>query len=289
MEKDILEEDSSSGDEITIEDRTALKQYCMESKKLKQQIQENNEKHKKIRKIEKEQKKYLTEWMHTQESQSYVMPRSLYKQADKTMAKDGLPRVPPYLRVVKSTTDNTITPDIAKASIIEVDDNEDKEKVIEAILDNVRGMIRKTKETVKVTDTLEKGVSVMDIDEVPEEIAKHMIQLHKAKHTPKAEPKELKEKLKKIEPTVKQFLEKMGKKSQEIKLENGEEGKICKKESIKSPKITLGIFNDCLRKTFETHNDLSDLEHKKIFLRYLLLVMDSLPKTKSERIFYKST
>lgn len=249
---------------LTEEEKASVKRFCLASKELDAENKALREARKALNAVQKSKKKWLQEWVREQGSKTFVLPRLAYKNADTEMGKDGLAPVPPYLRLTKNTTDATITTSVAEAAVMDVDADHVRElceklapldALLEAIVDTARTSIRTSRESVSITEKLEKGVRSIEVPEMPEPVARAMIDMHRASQKVKKLASSHKEKtakaqeaVKKLQPTVASFLDKTGKASQVVKLGGGK-AKIVKKLTSRSIKVTLGAFEEYVRDT----------------------------------------
>ena len=294
-------------------EKASVKEFCIASKDLEREGKNLRDARKSLSATTKSKKKWLQDWVREQGARTFVLPRKLYQDADIEMGKDGLQPVPPYLRLTRTSADATITIAVAESSVIDTDPEYVRELAVTkpplealalAIVDMARKSIRSTRETVSVTAKLEKGVRPIEVPEMPEPVARTMIDMHKASQKAKTLATAHKNKtvqsqdcVKRLQPVVSSFLEKAGKVSQLVKLEGGGKAKLIKKTTTRSTKITLKTFQECVESTLESLDLKSDnvesllssfATQQKQCIRVLLLRINALPKVSKSVVKFKS-
>lgn len=303
---------SLSAPVLTEAEKAALRNFCVSSLKVKEAQTKASASRKDHAKKVKERRTQLHEWIKEQDSRCFTLPRELYRKADEELGKEGLPTLPPYIRLQRNTADATITAAVTESAIMNITDAEIREQVelhgknpmqalIAAIVDGARNTIRSTKEAVALSDKLERGQRDIDITEVPPDIAKLMLEMHKHAAKAKQKTSDLKEKtattsakLKELEPLVSQTLDKTGRNSQTVQLD-GVKGRhtIKKTCTAKAPRVTLKLFEENLSTTIagmglETRTLERLLESfnssRKELVKRLQLRLTSLPKKESTSV-----
>lgn len=292
-------------------EKEAIRQFCAASVELKQSASETKEQRKKWNDKTKAKRKYLQDWIREQaDSKIFVMPRDLYKKSEETLAKEGLPSVPPYLRLQRNTTDANITPLVAETAVLEVDERKlyeyAKEKpnpmtaLVDAIVDSARTSIRTHRESVSLATSLEKGAKPFDVPELPPQVAKEMVEMHEAQTRAKSVAQAQKQKtadltasVKKLQPTVAQIMDKAGTTSQPVKLNGGQMHRIIKSTSQRAPKVTIKVFEQAVSDTItsmgikcDTIEDVaaSFVPRKKECIKNIQLRLNSLPKKQASTV-----
>lgn len=251
-------------------ERQAMRQFCLQSLRLKQQQSSFKGERKDLAAKVKADRTKLHEWMRSQGSKCFVMPRTVFKDAETELSGGGLPAVPPYLRMQRNTSDAAITPAVAESAIMDVDHQSILERIesgvapldalAKAIVDAARNSVRSVKEAVALSESIEKGVKPMEVEEVPEDIARLMVDMHKAQQQSKAKStvqreatSDLNSTLKRLQPTVASVLDKTGRSSQQVTLD-GVEGnhRIVKRVSARAPKVTLSLFEEAVVKVLRS-------------------------------------
>lgn len=320
MEADDLEhaEEAMSVHEKTLQapslsepERQAMRQFCVQSLRLKQQQDAFKEQRKELSSSVKENRAKLQEWMRSQGSKCFVMPRAVFKEAEGELSGGGLPTVPPYLRMQKNTSDAAITPAVAESCIMDLDDQSVLERIdsgstplealAKAIVDAARNSVRSVKEAIALSESIEKGVKPMEVEEVPEDIARLMVNMHKAQQQSKAKStvqreatSDVSSALKRLQPAVASVLDKTGRNSQQVTLD-GVQGnhRIVKRVSARTPKITLTLFEEAVQKTLrsvplDARNGSTLLQSfrgvRKQVVKGVQLTLNGLPKKESVKV-----
>jgi hypothetical protein len=251
-------------------ERQAMRQFCLQSLRLKEQQSHFKDERKDLASKVKQDRAKLHEWMRAQGSKCFVMPRAIYKDAEQELSGGGLPAVPPYLRMQRNTSDAAITPAVAESAIMDLDDQSVLERIesgvspldalTKTIVDAARNSVRSVKEAVALSESLEKGVKAMEVEEVPPDIARLMVDMHKAQQQTKAKSatqreatSDLNSTLKRLQPTVASVLDKTGRNTQQVTLD-GVQGnhRIVKRVSARAPKVTLTLFEEAVTKVLRS-------------------------------------
>ena len=292
-------------------ERQAMRQFCLQSLRLKQQQSAFKDERKELAAKVKADRAKLHEWMRAQGSRCFVMPRTTFKEAETELSGGGLPAVPPYLRMQRNTSDAAITPAVAESAIMDVDDRSVLERIeggtaplealAKAIVDGARNSVRSVKEAVALSESIEKGVKPMEVEEVPPDIARIMVDMHKAQQTSKAKSSvqreatsDLSSTLKRLQPTVASVLDKTGRSSQQVTLD-GVQGshRIVKRVSARAPKVTLSLFEEAVVKVLKSVPiDASDgaallssfRSVRKQVVRGVQLKLNGLPKKETVKV-----
>jgi len=312
MEEDLdfAESTVSSVREVSLNDaeKNAMRQFCLQNLQLKKMQENSKEERGVFTKVVKDKRASLLKWLKEHQGKCYTLPKSMYRDAEAELSKEGLASVPPYLRLQKNTADSSITPTVAELSIMDVTKERVAERkenpmqaLINTIVDGARMNIRSTKESISLSDKLERGVKPIELDEVPDDIAEEMILMHKAAQVSKKKSGEARNLtsdtsgiIKTLQPQVAQVLEKVGRTSQQVQLD-GVKGihRIVKKSSSRAPKITLKIYEETVAKILDDQKLNSEtldalmisfiLKRKEIVKR-VQLAITKLPKSTSTSI-----
>jgi ferritin-like metal-binding protein YciE len=298
---------------VTEREKKALREFCLSSIQQKRQAEDAKAQKKIEADAAKKAKEALDAWIREQGSKCFAIPKSRYKELEEKLSAQGIPPLPTYVRLKKTTSDSTISPACVEECIQELswetlkeiqDAATPIEKVTRAIVDTLRKNIRCTKESVQISDSLEKGSKHIEIPDMDETAIEQMLQLHIAKHKSKEISKsthsaeqETKSELKKLEAVVDKVLTKTNKNTQPITLE-GVEGihKIVKKTSSRSEKLTLALFQEFLVEALEQLNlGSTDKEawhtlekQKGTLIKIILLKINSMPKKEATNIKFVS-
>ena len=301
---------------ITEDDRKMVREFCTHSLELQRAKKEAAAAKKELLETQRKKRKALMDWIREQgQGRCFVIPRAAYSEAEQSAAKQGLEGgVPPYLRLQRTTTDANITAEVAETSVMDLDAASVKEHeasgknpmqaLVSAIVDSARASIRTNRESVLLSSSVEKGMKVMEVPELPNDAAESMVELHfavaKAKQisaTCKPKTATTTEKIKQLEPGVASFLEKSGRNTQQVRLAGGGLHRIAAKESARSSKVTLKVFEDAVAtaitslgfKLESVDAALASLEEKKKQLvKSIQLHLNGLPKKTSTKVVFKS-
>jgi hypothetical protein len=297
--------------EISERERMLVKQFCSQNMNLKLSTAQLKDEKKRLADDQKAKRKTLMDAIRERgEGKCFLMPRSVYKEVEEEAAKRGYKAtIPTYLRLQKTTTDSNITAEVAESAILDMEKSKFMELVstknpaaalIECIVDNARSSIRTSRESIVLSENPEKGLKFMDIPELEPATATEMSSLFlisqetkKLLEREKAATSETKSNIKKLEPNVASFLEKCGRKSQQIRLQGGGLYKISSTKSSRATKITIKMFEQAVSEcvaalhidTSDADNCLKSLEEKKRDLvKKVQLKLNAVPKKTSCKI-----
>jgi hypothetical protein len=293
---------------ITEKEKKALREFCLVSLQEREAAKMEKEEKKEAMQIVKEKKQKLDDWIRKQGAKCFSVPKTKYKQIEEELSTLGLPPLPTYVRLKKNTTDGSITPEVVEESIKEVSwetlqelEGDLHSKLTECILNNLRQNIRSSRESIALSDSLEKGHKIMEVPDLDEEALEYVLDMHKkqselknASKDSKAKQAQTKTMIKQLEAVVDKVLTKTNKTSQPITLQ-GVEGrhKIVKKTSTKSEKLTIKTFQEILTDSLE-ELELPSVESKESWkkieqqksqlIKLILLKINAIPKKESVSI-----
>lgn len=295
-------------DEVSAREKKALREFCLTSLEQKRLAEEAKAQKKEDTQVVKAARSELDEWIRKQNSKCFSIPKQRYKELEAELSAKGIPPLPCYVRLKKQTSDSTISPTTVEESIqevswesVEATEGSPLERIAKAIVDTLRKNIRSTRESIQLSESLEKGTKHLEVPDLDEEAIQSVLKLHTAQYhakqitqASKGAEQESKTELKKLEGVVDKVLTKTNRTAQPITLE-GVEGthKIVKKTSARSEKLTLGTFQEFVVEALE-QLELSDsspqaawaaLEKQKgTLIKLLLLRINSIPKKESTNI-----
>lgn len=304
--------DASSVPVLTEAERHAMRQFCLHSLRLQESMQAAAEERKEIANIVKEKRAKLQDWIRKQDKKCFMLPKHMYREMETELGAKGLGSLPPFLRLQRNTSDAAITPAVAESAVMDLDFESVEERaqtetknltkaLVDAIVNAARTTVRSTKEAVALSESMEKGLKPIQVEELPEEIARDMFDMHKAQQLAKQKSSSTREAtsdvsqtLKRLQPTVQSVLEKTGRNAQQVQLE-GVQGthKIVKRVSSRAAKITLALFEDTVSNAVMHARIPSDSlqsmwlgfqAHKKDIVRAVQLKLSSLPKKETTNI-----
>ncbi len=296
---------------MTAREKKALREFCLTSLEQKRKAEECKVQKKQESQTIKAAREELDAWIRQQgSSRCFVIPKQRYKELEQELSQKGIPPVPCYVRLKKQTSDSTISPATVEESIQELTRESldaaatkgatPMERLASAIVECLRSNIRSTRESVQLSESLEKGAKHLDVPDMDEVAIQSMVKLHTAQHqakqinqATKGAEQEVKSELKKLEGVVDKVLTKTNRTAQPISLE-GVEGthKIVKKTSSRSEKLTLTIFQEFLMEALEQlqlgESDASAWnafeKQRSSLIKLLLLRINSMPKKEATNI-----
>jgi hypothetical protein len=295
-------------DEVSAREKKALREFCLTSLEQKRLAEEAKAQKKEDTLVVKTARTELDEWIRKQGSKCFSIPKQRYKELEAELSAKGIPPMPCYVRLKKQTSDSTISPATVEESIqevcweaVEAAEGSPLERIAKAIVDTLRKNIRTTRESIQLSESLEKGTKHLEVPDLDEEAIQHVLKLHTAQYhakqitqATKGAEQESKTELKKLEGVVDKVLTKTNRTAQPITLE-GVEGthKIVKKTSARSEKLTLGTFQEIVVEALE-QLELGDSspqatwaaleKQKSTLIKLLLLKINSIPKKESTNI-----
>ena len=296
---------------VTSREKKALREFCLTSLEQKRKAEESKALKRQESQTIKTAREELDAWIRQQgTSRCFVIPKQRYKELEQELSQRGIPPVPCYVRLKKQTSDSTISSATVEESIQELTKGSLEaasskgstplERLASAIVDCLRMNIRSTRESVQLSESLEKGYKHLDVPDMDETAIQSMLKLHTAQYqakqitqATKGAEQEVKTELKKLETLVDKVLTKTNRTAQPISLE-GVEGthKIVKKTSARSEKLTLTTFQEFLMEALE-QLQLGDSDEaawqaferqRASLIKLLLLRINSMPKKEATNI-----
>jgi len=305
---DSEEEINIPAPKVSAKEKKALREFCIVSLQDKEAQKQDKLAKKESLQFVKDRKQKIDEWIRKQGSKCFSVPKAKYKSIEAELSAQGLDPLPTYVRLKKNTTDGTITPEVVEEAIQEVSweslqeyEGDLQAKLSQSILNNLRQNIRSSRESVTLSDKLEKGQKVVEVPDLDDEVLDFVLDMHKTQSSLKHQNKEskvqhqeTKTSLKQLEAVVDKVLTKTNKTAQPVTLE-GVEGshKIVKKVSSKTPKLTLKSFQELLSECLEemelpstnTEEAWKRVEQQKVqLIKLLLLKINTLPKKETVNI-----
>jgi hypothetical protein len=259
---ELLEEADASTDSVkmTPKEASVIAKYCKLSIKCKQIEGDAKSKLKDAKASIKKLRESLLKALKADECELLVLPPDLRKQADARAEAAGIPKLPPYVRVLKNAKDLTITTEVledAFSAVTEDDimesDLEGTDALIEVVLAGVRRIIRSFNEQVKLTESLPRGVRAADIEFADSKLAQHAIQLYEqSEHVLKVEREKreavmsTKLELEAQKPDIETFFARAKRVSQGVTL-NGATYKLFCRTTVTKPKVTITVLQNLLQ------------------------------------------
>lgn len=245
---------------VTETDREAIRTFC-EAYIGRDELSAKTKQDTKALKAQSAQARArLEEWMRENGVSCAVLPRSELGRLETLLSKDGLPSLPPYIRMKRNNCDRAITAEVVDAAfravsrdgIAEQGVDEGPVALCNAIVDAVRRSVRSFKEQCTLSDSLERGKKPVQVPEVPAEIAGEAFTLHASFARAKAArsvckafvaPRETL--IKQQQPVVESVLDKLCVSSQQVEV-GGAPYRLVKRSSTTKPKITLNVLAEVL-------------------------------------------
>jgi len=205
----------------------------------------------------------------------------------------GNKEIPSYLRLVKNVKEVNITPEVIEEAfenlqeedITEASEEKPEDGVVNAVLANVRRLIRSFNEQPKLTDSLPRGLKSNEITTADETISNDATSLFlKSTEVLKKEKHKrdilgtLKNDIEKTKQELQPFFENRNLTSQRVNFENTPYN-ICYRKTVDRPKITLKVLEALIR---ESLNDTLNSKKKstksidKIFIEKKMDFLTSL-------------
>lgn len=293
-------------------ERAAIKTYCesyIKKDTLQKSIKLNS---KQLREESKTSRKVLEDWMKDHNTTCAILPRSALLAAEKQLSSQGFSSQPCFVRLMKNNCDRTITPEVlddvfrtlSKQDILEQTQERGEDALVEALLSAVRRNIRSYKEQCSLSESIERGKKVVNVPELPVDIAFEALRVHTALEKTKLMSSQKKETLnacngqiKSCMPVVETVLEKLCVNSQNVEV-SGQRYQLIKQVSTTKPRVTLHVVGDFLRETIQhvvggdvgTKEDATKLldTSREQLLRASLMKMAALPASRSSKVVLKS-
>jgi hypothetical protein len=175
----------------------------------------------------------------------------------------GNKEIPSYLRLVKNVKEVNITPEVIEEAfenlqeedITEASEEKPEDGVVNAVLANVRRLIRSFNEQPKLTDSLPRGLKSNEITTADETISNDATSLFlKSTEVLKKEKHKrdilgtLKNDIEKTKQELQPFFENRNLTSQRVNFENTPYN-ICYRKTVDRPKITLKVLEALIRES----------------------------------------
>lgn len=244
---------------------SAIKLFCAEEIKHRERATEASTVIKGLRAAQKASRVALTEALQAFGAEGRAKCAMLTK-ADATRleslaAAEGLPAVPPYVRLVQTNKDATITAEVVQEAIqaiteedlreLAAADGGPAEAVRAAVLQNIRRAIRSFTVSLKLMTSVQRGLGPYDVPECTPEMADQMLALWSAEHKLKAalackkQDPEVSANQTDLKTTIESFFIRTGLTSQRIVVE-GRPFRLVRRVSVRKPKVGLGMFEKML-------------------------------------------
>lgn len=168
------------------EEKKAIKFFCNEEVRRKLEADKLNDSLVELRAAQKSLKSKLA-----QIKTCVMISKEDNAKYEKMCSSLGIPQMPPYLRVLRTNKDGTITPEVIQEAIDSLtpqdiaekkDSGNEKEVIRDAILQAIRRVIRTFSETNKLMTSIPRGMTTYDIETAKPEVSELMFQYWKTDH-----------------------------------------------------------------------------------------------------------
>jgi len=282
------------------EEIDAIKNFCAEEIKRRSIIDEASQSIKAARMQQKNLKAQLQKIMESSKCKCMGLSKDLFKKYNDMCAVEKLPDMPPYLRIIQTNKDSSITPEIIEEAIesISTEDLKDAEQgdiskiaaLRSTVLNSVKRLIRSYADSLKVTSSIPRGNDSYDIPEASAETSELMYKywsleneikrtLLNKKHdaSDKKELSDLKEK-------IETYFVRTGLTAQRVVVHK-KSYRLVRRISIRKQKIGVGKFEKILD---DVLGSIKDSIKKEDLSRNLQIQLSSIPPdTKSQVVLCK--
>jgi len=250
-----------------------LSSYCNLSLKSKVLTESTKEKLKESKELLKSLRDQLNESM--KDFDVVVIPQEFRHKKNNDLQKEGKPELPPYIRKVRNNKDNTITNDIIKEcidnlnpdEILESQEEDGPDALLDVLLQSIRRSIRTFTEQVRLCDSIPRGSKAADVPFASSKQIKLASELHDISTTilmTESEKRDvlvdLKEKMKVRQPEIEAYFERTNINSQRIILENCPYNLI-RRITVCKPKVNIKKIQTII---METINEIITNKSKNI-------------------------
>lgn len=196
------------------------------------------------------------------------------KRLEDLAAKNGVPSMPPFLRKLQTNKDQNITPDIIKEAIETITEESLREAaeksnsggtsivLREAILKNIRLLIRGHTESLRLVPNIQRGTTTYDIPEASTPVADQMFRMWTLDHlirqslaSKKPDPEMVKQQAV-LKQRVEAFFVRTALSAQRLVVE-GKQYRLVRRISVRKPKVGIGrlekILDDVLKDFAESN------------------------------------
>jgi hypothetical protein len=246
----------------------AIKLFCAEEIKQRERVANVSDEIKSLRAQQKAYKEALAKGLQGLQADGKAKCAMLSKadaaRLEGLTAAAGLPSVPPYVRLVQTNKDATITAEVIQEAIeaLSEDDIADAaqggaaaggpaEAIKSAVLQTIRRSIRSFTESLKIMPSVQRGLGPYDVLECTPEMADAMHgmwttedALKKALATKKTDP-EVAAKMTDFKGRIEAFFVRTGLTAQRIVVEN-KPFRLVRRVSVRKPKVGIGLFEKML-------------------------------------------
>lgn len=279
------------------EEISALKTFCTVEIERRQAAQTAGEGLKQVKATIKNEKAVLEAFLKASNSKCAMLSKDQMKRLETATAAEGLPPPPPYVRVVTSNKDLTITPDVIREAIeaVVLEDVQEALKtgssfhiaVQAAIMQNIRRSIRTYTEALRLSPSLERGKTTYDVVDVPDAMADVILREWSAEQRAKMLAEERKaaigatgmDKTQKaaLETTIASYFMRTGATSQRVVIDNTPY-RVVKRTSVRKQKLGIGKLEPMVGEAAAPVKSMAEfLERRATMVKDLQVKLSSVP------------
>jgi DNA-binding transcriptional regulator YhcF (GntR family) len=242
-------------DKPDITELGAIKLFCTEEAHRKSVRSQAAESVKSLRLKQKEVKTFLTKYIA--DIKCVALTKDDMKKYTDLCIQSSIEPMPPILRLVRTNKDSSVSPETVQEAVESLSEEDLKESdgrnhieiVKNAILKNVRRLIRSYTDSLRLMRSLPRSESLYDIQDAPEEVAAKMFLLWSTEQEIKKslQDKEEASSADLIE-RVESYFIRSGITAQRVVVE-GRTYRLVRRVSVKRPKVGIGRFETMLSET----------------------------------------
>lgn len=285
----------------------AIKKFCTEEVKQRSKTADMAAELKTLRARQKALKDDLLKALQAIERgpKAVALSKADAQRLEALASSEGLPGVPPYLRLNTTNKDGTITPEVIQEALESItpedleeaavalkadgtpDDKLKSAAVRKVALDNIRRLIRSYTESPKLLANLPRGLNVYDLAEAPSELADKMWSswsteqaIKRALAAKKQDPAAVKAQGD-LKTKIEAFFVRTGLTAQRLVVE-GQPYRLVRRVSVRKPKLGIGKLETILDEVLTDALGPSGVFRPTELIRALQIQVTSLPpETKS--------
>lgn len=279
------------------EEISALKTFCTVEIEKRQAAKTASEGLKQVKATIKTDKAALEAFLKASGSKCAMLSKEQMKRLELLTAAEGVPPPPPFVRVVTSNKDLTITPEVIREAIetVALEDVQEALKagssfhvaVQGAIMQNIRRAIRTYTEALRLSPSLERGKTTYDVVDVPDAMADVILRQWSAEQRAKTLCDERKaavsatgmDKTQKIalETTIASYFMRTGSTSQRVVIDNTPY-RVVKRTSVRKQRLGIGKLEPLVQEASAPVKSMEEfLEMRSGIVKELQVKLSSVP------------
>jgi hypothetical protein len=234
-------------------ERAALSSYCTLSLQVKKREAAAQEHVEGLKPRVKDLRSALLAALKEEGEEVFTLPLALRRDADTRAAARGLPLVPPYVRVVRSSKDVAISAEVISQVLSQLSDDDVLEAegadglacLVSAVLAAVRRQVRSFTEQVKLVESAPRGTRPADIPQAPLEMSRLALAMHEAgslvlqaEREKREDVARVKHELDALTGAVEAYFARGNMTHQRVKLE-GAPYNLCRRVTVQKPRLTF--------------------------------------------------